>query len=166
MLETPPAVFSPGRTYRYTLTREIPSLFTVETSRRLVVCGLNPSTADEENNDPTISCLLTVAAQLKCNIFIMLNLFAYRATKPKDMMRAPYPVGSENNAYITSIASQADIFIAAWGNHGKAYGRESEVLQLLKGIDVKCFGFNANGTPKHPLYGWYKKPLVTFRRSE
>ncbi len=156
------AVLSEDRVYRYTLTRISHGVF-YDTDRTLVVAGVNPSTADEEIDDPTITCLMEVAGREDCNRLIMLNLFAFRATDPKVMKQALDPIGPDNDQWIMDTIKGATLFVAAWGNNGKHLGRDRQVLAMLKSYEVKCFGQNANGSPKHPLYGVYKNPLVTYQ---
>jgi hypothetical protein len=95
------AVFSPDQKYRYVLWREWSGH-----PRRLVVIGLNPSTADATKNDPTVTRCINFAKREGCGGMIMLNLFAFRATDPGVMMEAADPVGPENDKYILAHASR------------------------------------------------------------
>jgi len=95
----------------------------------------------------------------------MLNIFAYRATDPKDMMAVEDPVGPENDAYTKAAITEAyelnsghlDI-VGGWGNHGQHMDRQNACLALLEpfrklpNLNIACLGKNANQTPKHPLY--------------
>jgi len=85
------ATFSTDRVYRYALWRvwdaALPSF---------VVIGLNPSTADETENDPTIRRCIGFAKREGCGGLVMLNLFAVRATDPRVMMAHPEPIGPDN----------------------------------------------------------------------
>jgi hypothetical protein len=95
----------------------------------------------------------------------MLNIFAYRATDPKNMMTVDDPVGSENDAQIQHAITEAyDLnqghleIVGGWGNHGLHMNRQTTCLKLLTpfrnlpNLKVSCLGKNANQTPKHPLY--------------
>ncbi len=147
------AVFSPCKLYRYTLWRRwSESLWAPHEERLVAFIGLNPSTATETKNDPTIRRLINFAKRDGFDGMVMLNLFAWRSTDPNEMKRAEYPVGLENDAAIREIAAQVDRVVACWGNHGKHANRSAAVIEMLAGIDLLCFGANANGEPVHPLY--------------
>lgn len=148
-----PAIFSPCRTYRYTLTRDI-SLFGNST---LVVIGLNPSTADETADDPTIRRCKGFAETWGHSRYIMVNLFAYRATDPTAMLAHPAPIGPENDAAILAAAALTrprGRILCAWGTHGSHMDRAAYVTALLtnRRHRLHCLGQNADSTPKHPLY--------------
>ena len=80
----------------------------------------------------------------------MVNLFAYRATSPRDMKMADDPVGPLNDGWLVELALDAGIIIAAWGNHGAFLGRSFAIKQLIPGLH--CLGLNKSGEPVHPLY--------------
>jgi len=154
--------FSDCRKYRYTLLHRWDELF--ERRRAIFIC-LNPSTADENKLDPTLTRIKSFSERLGANEFLMLNIFAYRATDPKDMMAVADPIGPENDAYIQAAITEAyelnqgslDI-IGGWGNHGLHGNRQVAFLELmvpyrkLPNLNIACLGKNANQTPKHPLY--------------
>lgn len=147
------AVFSPCRKYRYELTRELGGMFGEDAP--LVVIGLNPSTADEQKDDPTIRRCKKLAERLGCARLVMLNLFAYRATKPEAMMAENDPVGTDADVFLAKWAKTAGVtLLAAWGNHGAHKGRAAQVVKLLgeAGAKVHCLRYNADGSPQHPLY--------------
>jgi hypothetical protein len=154
--------FSPCRNYRYTLLHQWDQLFVRR--RALFIC-LNPSTADENQLDPTLTRIKSFSDRLGANEFLMLNIFAYRATDPKDMMAVEDPIGPENDAHIQSAINEAyalnqghlDI-VGGWGNHGLHLDRQKNFLKILNpfrelpNLQIRCLGKNANATPKHPLY--------------
>jgi len=154
--------FSDCRKYRYTLLHQWDELF--ERRRAIFIC-LNPSTADENKLDPTLTRIKSFSERLGANEFLMLNIFAYRATDPKDMMAVADPIGPENDAHIQTAITEAyelnqgglDI-IGGWGNHGLHRNRQVAFLELmlpyrkLPKLNIACLGKNANQTPKHPLY--------------
>src|SRR6185369_10695836 len=124
----------------------------------LVVIGLNPSTADESDNDPTIQRCMVRAHRGHFGGLIMLNLFAFRATDPAAMLREPDPIGPGNDVALSTLCRGQDTVLAAWGTPGHHLGRQARVLALLRRIDglrLYALGFNANQTPKHPLYLGY-----------
>lgn len=149
----PKAIFSDDRLYRYMLTRTWD-----ESKGYLTFIGVNPSTADENDNDPTIEQCIAIAKHWGFGGIIMLNLFAFRATDPKDMKKAVDPIGKENNRYLFETAKMSKVIVAAWGNHGKFRGKDLSVTEYLLEMQwlgytrLVCLKRNKNGSPRHPLY--------------
>lgn len=143
------AVFSPCRQYRYTLWRrwvdECPL------GRMCCFIGLNPSTADETLDDPTIRRCIGFSKAWGFDGYVMLNAFAYRATDPKVMKRQVSPVGERNAEAIAAVAAGAGRVVVAWGNHGEHANQCQRVIDLLPS-NVLCLGTTSTGQPKHPLY--------------
>jgi hypothetical protein len=131
----------------------------------MVVIGLNPSTADESLDDPTIRRCLSFARREICGGLVMLNLFAIRATDPKVMLRHSSPVGPQNDAVIQEYATSGGIFVAAWGAHGPHLNRAMEVRTLLRsaGVPLYCLGRTKSGSPRHPLYLKADAPLSVYQ---
>lgn len=144
-------IFSECRRYRYTLWRMLNG---DRVERYSVFICLNPSTADEINDDPTIRRCIGFSKQWGMDAFCMLNLFAFRATDPVVMKREPYPVGADNDTRLIEIASGAAICIAGWGTHGAHLYRGIKVKRMLidAGIKIHHLGLSKDGFPKHPLY--------------
>ena len=142
---TTTAIFSPCRVYRYVLwrwwDREKPYAMFI---------GLNPSTADETNDDPTIRRCIGFAADWGYGGLCMTNLFAVRATDPQKMTKHPEPIGSENDTWLFRLSHQAGIVVAAWGTKGAYQHRDEDVYAMLK--NLYCLGLTKAGHPKHPLY--------------
>ena len=139
------AVFSACREYRYALWR------TWDASEPYVMfIGLNPSTADETKDDPTIRRCMSYSKAWGFGGLCMVNLFAFRATEPANMMSANSPVGSENDVWIKQLANQAGLIVAAWGNDGSFMGRSKIVMDMIP--DLMCLKINKTGEPAHPLY--------------
>ncbi|TVQ33793.1 MAG: DUF1643 domain-containing protein [Wenzhouxiangella sp.] len=113
--------------------------------------GLNPSTADARNNDPTIRRCIGFARDWGYGGLVVTNLFAFRATYPTDLKAASDPVGPRNDAWIRRMAGQVDTIVAAWGNHGAWLDRSTIVRRMLDGR-LRCIKLNAAGEPAHPLY--------------
>lgn len=146
--------FSLDRLYRYTLTRDFTSLPLTAARRYCMFIGLNPSTADESKNDPTIRRCIDFAQRWGYDSLIMTNLFAFRATKPGVMKAQAEPVGKHNNLWLVRCARVSDLIVVAWGRHGKHNGRDADVWDLLTrqhSFKLMHFGRNENGTPMHPL---------------
>lgn len=147
-METGTATFSDCRRYRYTLTRILGD------GPRVAFIGLNPSTADETVNDPTIRRLMGFAGRWQYGSMVMLNLFAWRATEPKDMKAAIDPVGPMNDLAMMAAVKECKTVVACWGNHGAYRSRDYDVATLMHAIGkpLMCFGKSKTGQPKHPLY--------------
>lgn len=149
------AMFSEDRVYRYALWR----VWAAERGYVLFI-GLNPSTADETKDDPTVRRCIGFAKQWGYGGLCMANLFAYRATKPADMRRANQPEGSENNETLKNLANTAGIVVAAWGTNGPFRGRDKRIRAMITGM--YCLGVTKEGHPKHPLYVPYDTKLKIF----
>lgn len=149
------AVMSPCGVYRYRLTRYVDVLPVWEDKGlRCVFVALNPSTADASKNDPTLRRMIQFSAAVNCNRLDVVNLFAFRATDPRDLRSAPDPVGPDNDQHIAEAVSMADVVIVAWGPNGSFLGRDRHVLGLLKqaGIAPQALRITSGGHPSHPLY--------------
>jgi hypothetical protein len=146
------AVYSECEGYRFSLTRSWDCA-----GKRVNFLMLNPSTATELQNDPTVERCERRARALGFGAFRVTNIFAFRATDPKVMRAQTDPVGPENDAVILEAVFWADKIICAWGGHGAHMGRGAEVADLLRHTGRPLFhlGLNQDGNPKHPLYIGY-----------
>jgi hypothetical protein len=151
------AVYSPCEAYRYLLTR----VWNPEGGKALFVM-LNPSTATEVQNDPTVERCERRARALGFGAFRVTNIFAFRATDPRVMRAVADPIGPGNDAAIADSAQGwADRIICAWGTHGAHLGRGAQVERLLRdtGRPLFTLGLSQGGHPKHPLYiGYDRQP--------
>lgn len=155
---TSAAVYSPCEKYRYLLTRSWDA-----TGPKALFVMLNPSTATEVQNDPTVERCERRARALGFGAFRVTNIFAFRATDPRVMKAVADPVGLGNDTAIADSALWADAIIAAWGTHGAHLGRGAAVAQLLRasGRPVQALGLTKAGHPQHPLYiGYDRLPVV------
>lgn len=144
------ALYSDCLTYRYDLTRVWDA-----GGRRAAFVMLNPSTATEAANDPTVERCERRARALGYGAMRVANVFALRATDPRVMRAHPEPVGRpENDAAILDAAAWADDVVCAWGAHGAHLGRGSEVEAMLRaaGHRLGALGLSKGGHPRHPLY--------------
>lgn len=84
----------------------------------------------------------------------MLNLFAYRATQPSEMLSVEDPVGLLNDRTIQENTQNrhAKMIVAAWGNHGTHMKRSEHVAWLLSRFNIHCLHVTNAGEPGHPLY--------------
>lgn len=142
------AKFSSCRAYRYSLWRTWGPI--VNDSQVVVFIGLNPSTADETTDDPTIRRCIGFAKRWGYGGIVMTNLFAFRATDPKAMKAAAAPVGPMNDSVLIEEADKAGLVVAAWGTHGTHNRRAEAVRSFLKGLHH--LGLTKDGHPRHPLY--------------
>ncbi|WP_083241995.1 DUF1643 domain-containing protein [Pseudomonas mosselii] len=154
------AILSKCRTFRYSLSRTwnqgLP---------KAVFIGLNPSTADEHEDDPTIRRCIGFAKSWECGGLIMINLFAFRSTDPKLLLTADDPVGPENNHHIKHALKAGSILVAAWGNHGKLLQRHIEVMNFAQGR-LSALSITKSGMPGHPLYIAKTAKLIPYQNSQ
>ncbi|MDE2906063.1 MAG: DUF1643 domain-containing protein [Acidobacteriota bacterium] len=142
-------------TYRWTLERDLDNLL-APTKKHVLVCGLNPSTADAERDDPTSRRVIGFARREHATRLTMVNMYAARTTDPKGLKDFEDPIGPANDETITAAARDADLIIAAWGKPPGKDGeaRAKRVLELLTAAgDVYRLGpATKEGHPPHPLY--------------
>jgi len=155
------ATISPSQRFRYVLGRrwaEGPTLLFVM---------LNPSTADAEKDDATIRRCMGFAQAEGYGALEVVNLFAYRATKPRDLKLAGWPVGPDNDQHIRTAAAGAAAACLAWGAHIGEHARPQAVLPLLRevGVPLKCLKLTAQGHPSHPLMLASSCRLVDFTQA-
>lgn len=143
--------------YRYSLGRTVSEGAYVP----LIVIMLNPSTADAEFDDPTIKACMDFARINGFSCLEVVNLYAYRATNPKELLMVEDPVGCNNNLNILNAcigghgcANFRKAFVlCAWGNHA-GVDRVYWMCRMFQRLEITpyCLGTNKNGSPKHPLY--------------
>ena len=112
--------------------------------------GLNPSTADAEINDPTLRRCIGFAKRWGYGSLLLVNLFAWRATDPRDLLDAPDPIGPQTNRWLRRATVESDLRVAAWGNGGTLANRAYNVDKRLQ--PLHCLGITSLGMPRHPLY--------------
>jgi hypothetical protein len=144
------AIFSPCRRWRYLLWRRW------DTEKGVCVfIGLNPSTADERVDDPTIRRCVRFAKDWGYGSVYMVNAFAFRATDPKVMLAAGQnAIGPQNNTWLLEAGQVADLVIACWGADGHHLARDDEIRRMYAGarLNLYALGFTKRGLPRHPLY--------------
>lgn len=116
---------------------------------------MNPSTADEQVDDPTVRRARDFTRRWGFGAMVVLNSFALRATRPAMLLDVEDPVGSGNDEAIRLWASQAARVIVAWGLPPKPLRWRSAALRdLLREAGVKPMALKvtASGEPGHPLY--------------
>lgn len=148
------AIYSDCERYRYALTRT----WDPQGGKVLFVM-LNPSTATEVQNDPTVERCERRARALGFGAFCVTNIFAWRDTDPRKMRAASDPVGPQNDETILDFAKWSDMIVCAWGTHGAHLNRGAQVARLLHTTDQPLYhlGLSKAGHPKHPLYIAYSE---------
>lgn len=143
------AVISDCGTFRYLLSRVWD-----DSDPKALIVMLNPSTADAEIDDPTIKSCIRLLNYLGFGGFEVVNLFAFRATNPRELEDALDPIGQVNDSYILEAADRCNEIVCAWGASQIALRRASLVYGMLsiKRLVLHCFGTNVVNRPKHPLY--------------
>lgn len=113
-------------------------------------CCLNPSRADAVVNDPSFTRMTNFAKAWGYDGLIVTNLFAYRATDPREMKAALDPVGLLNDEALRYAFVMSEVTVAAWGVHGTHRGRDAQVRAMLPRLH--CLQLTKGGHPSHPLY--------------
>ncbi|OFN55461.1 MULTISPECIES: DUF1643 domain-containing protein [Streptococcus] len=138
------AIISKDKIYRYKLSRTWDS-----TKPTILFIGLNPSIANENVDDPTITRCINFAKDWGYGTLLMANLFAFRSTYPKNIYLIDDPIGKDNDHYLLECVTQSDLIVACWGNNGTYMNREKVITELVP--NLYCLQKNKNGTPHHPL---------------
>ena len=121
---------------------------------------LNPSTADGSEDDPTIRRCVSFATALGFDRLEVVNLFAFRATDPQELLSVGPerdPVGFDNSRHIHEVLDRAGLIICAWGAHGGYLGQDETTLGWIENgndreAEVVALGLTKDGHPRHPLY--------------
>jgi hypothetical protein len=111
---------------------------------------LNPATADEINDDPTIRRCLGFARSWGFGALAVGNLFAFRTPSPALLRSAPEPIGEKNDEWLVRLRAESDLAVAAWGDHGRFLRRGAAVRAALPALHH--LGLTKLGEPRHPLY--------------
>lgn len=113
---------------------------------------LNPSTADATQDDPTIRRCINFAKSFGCGTLLVGNLYAYRATDPRELFKAEEPTGGpRNNSVLTDLLTRGAVTVAAWGARAKA-DRVAELISLPGANHLTALATTKDGAPRHPLY--------------
>lgn len=154
--------------YRYTLTRTVG-----DDPRQLCWVMLNPSTADESTDDPTIRRVIRFTRDNGYGRLIVVNLFAARTTRPRHLLEMSDPVGPNNFDIIREAIQSSDDVVFAWGAWWAANCRDTSrrflwpppvtFLARNAGRTALCLGKTRAGDPRHPLYVAASQPLVAFQ---
>lgn len=152
------AIFSDDGKYRYALWR-VWSTY----KKLLMFIGLNPSTANQLENDPTITRLITRANNDGFGGILAGNLYSLVSSNPKVLLQKDIDtIGVETDNYLQQMISMAKTVLCAWGSFKPVIYRASTVLSIIP--EPYCLGVNSDGQPKHPLYVGYDEPLIKYNR--
>lgn len=159
------ALFSDDKKYRFALGRKVQSDM-LGGGSCIGFIGMNPSTANEVEDDQTIkkeigfAKLLGFARMMKC------NLGGYVSSDPMELLKVQDPVGDDNSPTLATMASSCDLIVAAWGAMDnriwKQFRFSVEMVKTFK--NVKCLGFTKSGAPKHTSRLGYSAPLIDWRK--
>lgn len=138
------AAFSECRKYRYGLWR-----IWDDSLPKIMFIGLNPSTASENMDDPTIRRVKRFAKDWCYGGVYMTNLFALVSPYPEDLKKCDDPI-KDNDKWLTEFSLLCKDVLFAWGNFKEAEKRSKEVISMFP--NAVCLGKNKDGSPKHPLY--------------
>lgn len=154
------AVISSCGKYRYLLRRSWDHC-----RPRVLFVMLNPSTADAETEDPTIRSCIRLCRGLGYGSLEVVNLFAWRATDPAELLTCDRPIGPDQEKITAAAVARCDIPICAWGAHPAARGKGRFLIEAIRCLRpaVFCFGRTKSGEPKHPLYIKTGTPLEVYR---
>lgn len=140
------AFISPDKRFRYWLTRGTPG-------RRLCFVMLNPSTADAEQDDPTIRRCLGYRDAWGFSELLVLNLYGFRATDPEELEARHYPPGPDNHNHWEELLPTADLVVCAWGANAQYHQvKYFQRVTARLGVALYCLDVTAEGQPRHPLY--------------
>jgi hypothetical protein len=160
ILRSTSAAISPDGLYRWMLGREFE-----HPGRTALWVGVNPSTADAEQDDQSIRKLYGFGERLGISKWLVGNLFAYRATDVNELARATDPIGARCDEFLEKMTGQADVVIAGWGRVDKVpqrlRHRVDDVANRIVGTgkNLMCWGTCQDGSPRHPLMVPYSQPL-------
>lgn len=154
------ADLSPCNLYRFRLWRTWD-----ESKPAALFCGLNPSTADATQDDPTIRRCIRFAQDWGWGGLVMVNLFAFRSTDPDALWQSkwPNPIEEENLEHVRRAVAEAGVCVAAWGAHGLGMRRFWSLHVVGIQPDWRCLGTTKDGGPRHPLYIPATTPLQPWR---
>lgn len=153
------AVISEDGKFRYRLGREWDA-----TLPSLAFIALNPSTADAQFDDATVRKCIGFGERLGFGSISIVNLFAFRATKPADLRAAGYQDGPDNVEHIRAVVSQSEHIVCAWGANARGLAQPHKMIGLLRHWErqPKALRFLRDGIPEHPLMLPYSCTLQDF----
>lgn len=148
--------------YRYWLSRPCEVEYPEKSTAFFVM--LNPSTADASIDDPTIRRCRGFAKLWQCNGIVVGNLYAMRATDPKDLYESKDPVGPDNEKWIQRLLHEHGDVVCAWGDNARKDQVEWFTHRVRQAnARMWCLGITKKGAPRHPLYLKKDTPLIEWK---
>lgn len=144
------AVISPDGVYRYRLDRS----WGLAHRGRVCWVMLNPSTADADDDDPTIRRCIGFTSGFGYDSLTVINLYGARATDPRHLRHIIDPIGPGNSDHFAAALTDADLIVCAWGGNGPARDRAyiNDIGLTMRLGGAYHLGLTAAGQPRHPLY--------------
>ncbi len=140
------AEFNQDRTHRYSLWR-----IWDEQLPMIAFVGLNPSNANENEDDPTIRRVIGFAQNWGYGGVYMLNLFTVISSAPSILKDANnWGDWKDCLSHILKHENKIEEYVFAWGNAKESQERGLKLSKVI--LDAICLEKNKNGSPKHPLY--------------
>lgn len=129
----------------------------------LITIGINPSTAQPEKLDNTLKSVNRIAFSNGFDSFIMLNVYAQRATLPNDMdIKFNERLHKENMKAFEWVLGQVKGNPTVWAAWGTIIEKREYLKTCLEEMVIIGNGYNVrwcntgkpskNGHPRHPLY--------------
>jgi hypothetical protein len=157
------AIISPCKTYRYRLER------TIGAGPTMMFLMVNPSTADADQDDPTVRKCIGFAQRNGYGRILIGNKFAYRAKDINALEGVNDPIGPDNDIYLRPMIAESDVVVAAWGTLNKIpealRARWHDIVRMADAAEkpLYCLGANADKHPRHPLMLSYGVPVSPWR---
>ncbi len=154
------AIFSGDRKYRYRLWRVLDT----KNRKTLVFIMLNPSTADENKDDPTVRKCVGFAKKWGYSRVEIVNVNPFVTSSPKELMKSKDISGNPKDTIenFIGVNVKANCVVCAWGRYGNYFPRLIETV-ALHFPTLKALRINKDGSPAHPLYIPYTVKLVNFK---
>lgn len=152
-------VLSADEKYRYVLWR-----IWDDTKPKWMFALLNPSTATEAENDPTITRQIERAKRAGAGGIIVVNAGAIRETDSDKAVRDADPIGPHNHFWVKGMLTQVETVVVGWGPKAARFKGGEKLMQLFEeeGVTVHALKINKDGSPAHPLYIGYDAPLIEY----
>ena len=134
---------------------------------RPVICtGINPSTAEPDNLDPTLKSVSRIATGNGFDSWLMFNVYAQRATRPDDMDLVRNETRHTENMKafraLLEISAATDHVPVIWAAWGAIIEKRCWLKDCVRDMAILAESYKAkwvcagncskSGHPHHPLY--------------